>query len=82
MLRGNGGPDRIYGGTHMDILRGGPGNDRLTGGTHEDRMFGIGGDDVLNSRDSYSDVVRGGPGNDGAKSDDLDRLSLIEYDIP
>jgi Ca2+-binding RTX toxin-like protein len=66
----------------VDILRGGPGNDRLTGGTHEDRMFGIGGDDILVSRDTYSDVVRGGPGNDGSKSDDLDRISLVEYDIP
>lgn len=60
---GNGGANRIAGGSGNDVLDGAAGNDLLLGGSGRDTLAGADGNDVLDGGIGR-DAVSGGAGND------------------
>ena len=60
---GNGGANRIAGGSGNDVLDGAAGNDLLLGGSGRDTLAGADGNDVLDGG-TGRDAVSGGAGND------------------
>ena len=66
MLRGLGGPDRLWGLGGADKLFGGPGKDTLLGGD---------GNDTIWARDGARDSIVCGRGRDVVTADRLDRVA-------
>jgi Ca2+-binding RTX toxin-like protein len=62
-IEGNGGDDRILGGSEQDIIDGGAGNDFIRSGFGNDILRGGQGSDLIIG-DQGNDVVLGGSGND------------------
>ena len=71
-LRGDSGPNRIFGGYGMDVLHGGYGDDTLYGNQGDDILYGNQGNDFLYGGQG-SDILYGGQNSDtivGGMGDD------------
>jgi len=87
---GNGGNDRILGGSGPsyldgghgdDTLRGGEGNDTLSGGAGRDKLYGDAGNDLLLGRGGSKDRLDGGAGDDTATADTLGAVIDLLVDV-
>lgn len=65
---GNGGNDKLYGGSKADYLYGGTGDDTLNGNGGSDYLYGNDGKDTLNGGAGY-DHLEGGTGDDTLNGD-------------